>query len=312
MGFEDEKVTEVVANKWALKYNKYLTKETIFAVMDEIEAHVAGINRKKVLSSLGEVYALASRFAGVLYRPFFKQKPLRIIWALVDRCGEAYSKKNPDKLYISKEIVNEWIRDFLIPQERIEEYLIPLIRLNILERSDRPAFLYKVNTKFFQLVGPVAQYLVTPVEANNYREMMKVVSGITSVYVVAHAVKSEQYMEGGPRIPWFLKLPMIYTLSGLEPRSTSLRIRDLLELKRINDVDSYFVIEKGAPVELWRSIRAEAFGFMIDNNIIEDATPEGYKLNMLWVKMHEEGIKRYIMRYTIREREKYGKIYKGF
>lgn len=288
----------VRVNEWALNNYKSLTRETVLATMAEIEAHVSGAKKKTVLSSPNEAYVLASKFSDVLYRPFFKQKPLRIIWAIVDRCGEAYYEKNLDKLYISKEVVDAWIHDFFIPPERVEEYLVPLRYLGILESSERPGYLYKISGKFFQLIGPFAQSLIVPIDAKKYKEMMRVVSGITSVYVIAHAVKSKEYTGGLPRIPWFLKLSMIYTLSGLEPGGT--KIRDLLELKRINTVDNYFVISRGVPVELWRSIRTEAFGFMVSNNIIEDATPEGYRLNALWVKIHEEGVKRYIERIIYR------------
>jgi hypothetical protein len=270
--------------------------------MEEIEAHVTGVKKKTIFSSINEAYALASRFADILHRPFFKQKPLRIIWAIVDRCGEAYYEKNPDKLYISKEIVDAWIRDFSISPERATEYLAPLWRLGILESSDRSDYLYRISEKFFKLVGPLAQSLIIPVNPVNYKEMVRVTSGITSLYVLAHAVKSSQYPEGLPRIPWFLKLSMIYTLSGLEPGGT--KIKNILELRRINAVDNYFVIQRGAPVELWRSIRTEAFGFMVSNNIIEDTTSEGYRLNALWVKVHEEGVRRYIerIRYRIERR----------
>jgi hypothetical protein len=293
-------MSEIKVNLWALKNYYSLTRETIFTAMDEVEAHVTNVKRRSILSTLSEAYALASRFAGVLYRPFFKQKPLKIVRAIVDRCGETYYEKNPDKLYISRKIVDEWIYDFFIPPERAEEYLTPLKRLKILEHSDRPEYLYKVSEKFFQLVGPVAQFLVSPVDAEKYKEMMRVVSGITSLYIIAHTVMSKQYIEGGPRIPLFLKLSMIYTLSGLEPGGTL--IRDLLELERINIVDNYFVKEKGAPVEFWRSIRMEAFEFMVENNIIEDTTPKGYRLNTLWVKIHEEGVKRYVIREQLRIR----------
>jgi hypothetical protein len=184
-------MSEKKVNPWALKNYYSLTRETIFTAIDEVETHLTNVKRRSILSSLSETYALASRFAGVLYRPFFKQKPLKIVRAIVDRCGEAYYEKNPDKLYISRKIVDEWIYDFLIPPERAEEYLTPLKRLKILERSDRPEYLYKVNEKFFQLVGHAAQFLVTPVDPEKYKEMIRVVSGITSLYIIAHTVRSK-------------------------------------------------------------------------------------------------------------------------
>jgi hypothetical protein len=299
-------MAEVKANKWVLEHYKPLTKETVLAIMDEIEAHIIGAKSRRVLSSLSEAYALASRFEGVLYRPFYKQKPMRILRAIIDRCGEAYYKKNPDKLYIRKEVVDNWMEVFNIPPERAREYLAPLICFRILEPSDKPEYMYKVGMKFFQLVGSAAQYYIAPVDAKRYREMTAIANGISSIYVVAHAVKSKEYIKG-PRIPWFLKLSMVYTLSGLENIGTQIRIKDILELERINDVDSHFVNERGYSSEYWRSIRTEAFEFMTSNDIIEDATPEGYKLNKLWVKMHEEGVNRYIQRL----RERYEKRYRG-
>jgi hypothetical protein len=296
-------MTNMRINKWVLRYYKPLTNETILAAMDEIEAHISGTKNRRIFSSIDEAYALATRFKGVLYRPFLKQKPLRILRAIVDRCGEAYFKKDIEKLYISREIIDEWGMAFQISQEKIFNYLIPLLKLGILEPSDRPSYVYKVKSRFFQLVGPVAQYLVQPVEPRKFREMMEVTSGLVSIYVVTHAVKSSGYgyAEEGPRIPWFLKLSLIYTLSGLEPEN--MKIRDILELERINYVDNYFVYERNVPVELWRSIRTEAFEFMIDNKIIEDITFNGYKINVLWTKICEEGVRRYVVRLRERHRK---------
>jgi hypothetical protein len=299
-------MNEVRVNKWSLKHYKPLTEEVILAVMDEVETHVAGTKGRKVLSSIDEAYTLAKRFKGLFKEPFLKKKPLKILRAIVDRCGEAYYEKSPDKLYISKDVVNEWASVFQIPLERINEYLAPLLRLHILEFSDRPNYIYRVNMTFFKLIGPVAQYYVQAVEPGKLGEMTEVVSGLVSIYVITHAMKSERYVEGGPRIPWFLKLSMIYTLSGLE--YGALKIRDIIELGRINAVDNYFVIERGAPVELWRSIRTEAFEFMISNKVIESAVPEGYRLNIPWVKIHEEGVKRYVQRV----RERYERRLRGF
>ena len=290
----------IQVNRWALKHYKPLTEETVIAAMNEVEAHVTGTKGRKVFSSTSEAYALATRFKGVLYRPFLRQKPLRILRAVIDRCGEAYYEKNTEKLYINKNVIDTWSGVFQIPQERVNSYLAPLLRLNVLEPSDRPNYVYKVSMQFFQLVGPTAQYLVQPVEPKKLREMMEVVSGLTSIYVVAHSVRSSGYSEEGPRIPWFLKLSLIYTHSGLEAGAT--RIRDVLELGRVNAVDNYFVIEKCAPVELWRSIRAEAFEFMADNKVIENYTSNGYKLNTLWVKICEEGVRRYVTRLVTRHR----------
>jgi hypothetical protein len=296
----NRKASEVWVNWWALKHYKPITEETILAALNEVEVHIANTKGKKVFASISDAYALAARFKGVLYRPFIKQKPLRILRAVIDRCGEAYYEKNTEKLYIGKDVVDSWSRVFQIPQERINEYLAPLLRLNVLEPSDRPNYVYRVSMRFFQLVGPVAQYLVQPVEPRRLREMMEVASGLTSIYVVAHAVRNLKYSEEGPRIPWFLRLSIIYTQSGLEAKT--MRIRDVLELGRINVVDNYFIKEKQAPVEWWRSIRAEAFEFMTDNKVIEDYTSVGYKLNTHWTRICEEGVKRYSMRLIARHR----------
>jgi len=293
-------------NRWAVKHYKSLTEHTILAILNELEANIAGIKKQHILTSPNDAYALASRFKNVVYKyRFFKTKPQRILRSIIDRCGEAYYKKDLTTLYIPKKVIKEWSLVFRIPLEKIYDYLAPFLRFKILRPSDRPRYVYKIDMNFFQLVGPVAQYLVTPIDTRRFAEMMAVTSGITSIYVIATAVKSRKFAKSKPLIPWFLKLPMIYTLSGLEIGGT--RIRDILELSRVNAVDSYFVIERGVPVELWRSIRTEAFEFMSDNYIIEQAIPNGYKLNKLWVLVHEEGIQRYIKRL----RERYERRYRS-
>lgn len=290
-------------NMWALKNYKSLTRETILAIMDEIEAGITGARKPRVLSSPSEVHNLASMFKDILYKyRFFKTKPQRILEAIIDRCGEAYYAKDPMKLYISKEVVEEWSFAYKIPLNKMHEYLRPLLRFNILRQSDRKEYAYKVDDKFFQLIGPVAQYLVVSVNTRDFIEKMAIVSGISSIYVIATSARSKWYGER-PLIPWFLKLSMIYTLAGLEPGT--IKIRKELELGRINAVDNYFVIERGAPVELWRSIRVEAFNFMTSNNVIKQALPNGYELNELWVRMHEEGVRRYVERYRRRFEERY-------
>jgi len=275
------------------------------AISDEIGAVVTGKSHsfpghgRHIINSLQDAYALASRFKNVLYKyPFFKKKHLRILRSIIDRCGEAYHEKDLSILYISRDTIDEWIIVFHIPPEKIMDYLRPLLIFNILERSDRSGYEYRISDKFFQLMGPVAQYLVVPVDTRRFTSMMAIASGLSSIHVIATAIKSKKFLKGKPLIPWFLKLPMIYTLAGLEPNTT--RIDDVLRLPRVNAVDNYFVIERKAPVELWRSIRTEAFEFMADNQIIEQAIPDGYRLVRLWVRMHEEGVRRYIMR--LRER----------
>jgi hypothetical protein len=289
-------------NVWALKHYRGLTKETILAAMDELEAHIAGTKKVKFLPSKDDAYTLAKRFKGVLYRPFLKQKPMRMIQALIDRCGQAYRDKNPELLYISKETVDEWVAVFQIPPERVNDYIRPLLILKILEPSDRREYVYKVSQDFFRLVGEPAQYLadIRPSDPVKFKESMEVVSGVASIYVLSHSVKASQHVEEGTRIPWFLKLAMIYTLSGLDP--VSMRIRGVLEPARINAVDNYFVFKKDFPVELWRSIRVDAFTYMTENSIIEGTRGDGYELNTLWVRLHEEGVRRFVQRIIARYR----------
>ena len=297
---------EVVANQWALRNYRVLTRETIIAVFDELQAHIARAKAPCVLSSSSDALALATRFKGVLYKyPYFKKKHLRVLHAIIDRCGEAYHYKDPSRLYISKAVVEQWIGSFRIPAERIAEYLWPLQLFGILQQSSDPKYLYRVSDSFYRLVSPVARYLVVPVDTRMFAEMMAAASGISSVYVIATALQ-RHLQENRPVIPWFLKLPMIYTLSGLEPGET--RIRNVLEIPRINSVDNYFVFNEGAPVEWWRSVRTEAFEFMADNYVIEQAVPNGYKLSRLWIRMHEEGVRRYVQRL----KERIERRYRGF
>ena len=297
---------EVVVSRWALRNYSALTRETIIAVFDELQAHIAGAKAPHVLSSDSDALALATRFKGVLYKyPYFKKRHLRVLHAIIDRCGEAYHDKDPSKLYISKAVAEEWIVSFRIPAERVAEYLRPLQLFGILQQSDDPKYLYKVSDNFYQLAGPVARHLVVPIDTERFVEMMAVVSGISSVYVIATALQ-KRLQEDRPVIPWFLKLPMIYTLSGLELGGET--IRDVLEIPRINAVDNYFVKNEGFPVEWWRSVRTEAFEFMADNHVIEQAIHNGYRLSKLWVRMHEEGVKRYVQRL----RERIERRYRGF
>jgi hypothetical protein len=227
---------------------------------------------------------------------------MRIIQTLIDRCGQAYHNKNPELLYISKRTVDEWVTVFQIPPEKANDYIRPLLVVKILEPSDRREYVYKVSQEFFRLVGEPAQYVVDvrPSDPVKYKESTEVVSGIASIYVLSHSVRISQQVKEGTRIPWFLKLAMIYTLSGFD--SVNNKIRSVLESARINAVDNYFVIEKGFPVELWRSIRVDTFTYMTENNIIEDTTRDGYKLNALWTRLHEEGVRRFVQRIRARYR----------
>lgn len=291
-------------NRWALRHYRALTEHTVLSVLDELEAQIAGTRKPRVLSSTGEAYALASRFKNVLYRhPYFKKKHQRILRAIVDRCGEAHYKKDLSKLYISKSIVEEWAQVFRIPEDRISMYLKPLLLFGILEPSDRREYVYKVSDGFYRMMGPVAQYLVAPVEPETLAGAMSVASGISSVYVLASSVRLRKRFGEKPLIPWFVKLSMIYTLTGLEPGT--LKIRDVLELERIHAVDAHFVKERMWPVEWWRSVRAEAFEFMADNTVIEKATPNGYRLNRLWLRVHEEGVRRFVGRLRRRYKRRF-------
>ena len=280
-------------NRWALEKYRVLTKSTIITVLNELEASISGKGTVHALLSPSDAYALASRFKNVLDKyPFFKRKHHRILRAIIDRCGEAYYKKDPSKLYVSREVVDQWSYSFYILPDVMPEYLRPLLQFKILEPSDKPEYVYKISDDFFHLMGPVAQYLIVPVDTRKFTEMMAIASGISSIYVMAMAVKNRKLLERKVVIPWFVKLPMIYTLTGLEP--DTMNIRNILEISRINYIDKYFVIVKGIPVEWWRSVRAEAFEFMANNTIIEDAVPIGYKLNKLWIRVHEEGVRRYV------------------
>lgn len=285
-------------NIWALKNYKGLVSETIITAFDDVKRVITEKNRGSVLKSLDDAYALASRFKGLLYKhPYFKKKHIKILRAIVDRCGEAYQDKNLEKLYISRSVLDEWTAVFEIPQDRIHEYLHPLQVFGILQQSDRQGFVFKITDSFFSLVGPVARYLVSPTDTRQFAEIMAVVSGIASLYVIGVGTRR---MVHYPTAPWFLKLSMIYTLAGLNPNALIITIDNVLRINRIHGVDNYFVINRQVPIELWRSLRTEAFEFMTDNKVIEDAVSDGYRLNSLWVRIHEEGTKRYVKR--IRER----------
>jgi len=287
-------MAQALINIWALKHYRALTEETVLAVLDELKAQISG-GGSRVFNSLSDAYALASRFRDVIYRyRFFKTKPLRILWAIVDRCGEAYYYRDPQRLYISKEVVEQWIYSFGIPVEKTQNYLRPMLNHRILVSSDDPQYMYKVGDEFFQFVGHAAARYLMPTDPRYSRGMGAVISGLMSVYVMATSVKLRRSVGEKPLIPWFVKLPMIYTLTGLEPNT--MKIRDVLEIARINYVDNYFVKGLGAPVEWWRSVRTEAFDFMLSNDVIEQAVQNGYKLYNLWVRIHEEGVRRYVER----------------
>jgi hypothetical protein len=41
---------------------------------------------------------------------------------------------------------------------------------------------------------------------------------------------------------------------------------------------------------------------MTENSIIEGTRGDGYELNTLWVRLHEEGIRRFVQRIIVRYR----------
>ncbi|MEM1693590.1 MAG: hypothetical protein QXY26_10465 [Ignisphaera sp.] len=147
----------------------------------------------------------------------------------------------------------------------------------------------RITNEFFSLVGPAALALVEPTALHNFPQMMSIVHGLASIYVVGVGTR---YSVSVPTIPSFLHASMVYTLAGLN-RNT-MEIDNILRLYRVNYVDNYFVRSRGFPVELWRSIRTQAFRFMVRNKIIERGVSDGYELSSVWVKIHEEGVKRYI------------------
>jgi len=279
-----------VINMWALKNYKHIIIETIEVALNEIKTHITGSKSSTILPSPGEAQALASRFTGVLPWPFLKYKPYRILWTIISRCGKAYYEMNPTELYIGKDVVNQWVEEFQIPRERVKEYLAPLIDYGVLEFSDKPEYLYRVRGDFFYLVGPIAQaqYSISPEDPEKpkrYIDTTMVLDGIMAIYIITKA----------KRVPWSLKLPMIYTISGLEPGE--FKIRDILEIERVNAVDNYLVNERGLGKELVWSIKTAAFRLMISNRIIEGVVERrGYKLYGPWVRVHEEGVRRFYIR----------------
>lgn len=283
---------------WVMKNYREMVKETILAIYEEIKGVLVSNVPGTIIKSSQDAYALASRFEGVLYKhPYFMKKHIRILNAIIDRCGEAYHYKVPDKLYVSNEIVDKWEREFNIPKGSINRYLKPLMRVGILIPSDRPEYRYRISNTFFELTGPVAQYLINPDATKEFINAVSAASGLASIHVVKEGTREESKT---PTVPSFLKLSMVYTLAGLKKVSEEgAEIDDILHLKTIHFVDNILVREQRVPVEWLRSVRVEAFDYMIANRVIEDTVSDGYRLNELWVRMHEEGIRRYY--YRIRE-----------
>ncbi|MEM1528497.1 MAG: hypothetical protein QXS62_07315, partial [Sulfolobales archaeon] len=167
----------------------------------------------------------------------------------------------------------------------------PLFVFGILQRSDQPNYVYRITDEFFRLMGPVALALVRSTTLEEFPQMMSIVSGLASIYVVGVGTRRSVSV---PTIPRFLRASMAYTLAGLDGHT--MKIDSILKIHRVNDVDSYFVRDRGLPVELWRSIRTQAFSFMVRNKIIERGMSDGYELSSVWVRIHEEGVKRYVRR----------------
>lgn len=281
---------------WVLNNYKHLVADTVLVAVNEVENVITKNKPGTVIRSSVEAYSLASKFKGVLYRhPYLKKRHARIMMSIIDRCGEAYVTKDLDKLYISRETLEEWVRVFSINANNLENYLYPLQLFGIIERSDRPEYVYRVTNGFFSLVGPVSRHLIVPVHTSEFINTMSVVSGLASLYAIGYGIKRGV---SKPVVPWFLKLAMIYTLSGLNP--STMKVDAVLSASRVNAVDNYFVIELGFPVELWRCIRTEAFEYMVDAKVIEGTANSGYRLSDLWVRVHEEGVRRYVTR--VRER----------
>lgn len=279
------------ANLWALKHHNDIVKETVLATLEEIE-NVITNKRFGVLRDVSEAYVLASKFEDLVYRhPYFRKKHINILSAIIDRCGEAYSKSNYNLLYISENVLSEWVNSFKIDPAHLNHYLDPLFVFGILQRSDQPNYVYRITDEFFRLMGPVALALVRSTTLEEFPQMMSIVSGLASIYVVGVGTRRSVSV---PTIPRFLRASMAYTLAGLDGHT--MKIDSILKIRRVNDVDSYFVRDRGLPVELWRSIRTQAFSFMVRNKIIERGMSDGYELSSVWVRIHEEGVKRYVRR----------------
>lgn len=302
-GLKTMATREISTNRWALEHLKDIAKETVLVALEEIENAIT--NKKfKVLSNVSEAYALASKFEDLAYRhPYFRKKHIYILNAIIDRCGEAYFKNDYNLLYISKHVLNEWVSSFKINPEHSNYYLNPLFVFGVLQSSDRPNYVYKITDEFFRLVGPVASSLVRPSTPEEFPQMMSIVSGLASIYVVGVGTRRSVSV---PTIPNFLRASMAYTLAGLN--SNTMKIDRTLRIRRVDDVDLYFLFDRGLPAELWRSIRTQAFNFMIRNKIIERGVSDGYELSSVWVKIHEEGVRRYVNRIIRRTRLKYGGI----
>ncbi|MEM4959095.1 MAG: hypothetical protein QXX12_04385 [Nanopusillaceae archaeon] len=287
----------IYANRWALKHHKDIVKETVLTTFEEIE-NVITNKRFGVLRNVSEAYALASKFEDLIYtHPYFRKKHIYILNAIIDRCGEAYYKNNSNLLYISNNVLNDWMNSFNIEPTRLNQYLDPLLVFGILQKSDQPNYVYRITNEFFRLVGPAALALVEPTTLHNFPQMMSIVSGLASIYVVGVGTRHSVSV---PTIPSFLHASMVYTLAGLN-RDT-MEIDNILRIHRVNYVDQYFVIDRGFPVELWRSIRTQAFRFMVRNKIIERGVSDGYELSSVWIRVHEEGVKRYVNRLHLKYR----------
>ncbi|MEM1510457.1 MAG: hypothetical protein QW290_08020 [Sulfolobales archaeon] len=272
---------------WALNNHRNISKQTILLIYSDIINVIREGKPGSVVSNKTDAYALASKFEGVIYRyPYFRRKHIRVLYAIIDRCGDAYLKREPLELYISKEVLKEWGESMRIELGKLLEYLSPLQQLNVLQRSDKPGYEYRISEEFFRLVGPIAA------RGTDLHGVAGALNGLTSVYAVANGVRLNINM---PTIPSFLRVAMALTLSELnEATYQKAVINRVLSTARINEVGRYFVEHRKYPRELWRSVKEEALDFMDKNKIIEGYVGDGYELNTLWVRAHEAGVVRYI------------------
>lgn len=313
-----EVCTKLYGNKincWALGNYRSLAIELIRTINDELQ-NVMSRGKSSTLSNLNDAYAFVSRFNDVVYKyPYFKKKTLKILEAIIYRCGEAYREKK-DTVYISERTVRGWLEAFNIDQSKRGEYLEPLIKFKILTQSKYKDFVYSVDSRFCQLVGPAAQ-LLTAKEAKDlmssstegFENLVADINGLISLHLLAVAAENELLGGEGPKVPLFVKLATAYTVASLkEPSYNNFKIDEELKVDEINYVDECFIKyyqQNGIPIERWESRKVETFEFMIGNRIIEGLSPGGYKLNGTWVRFHEIAVKNYTNRYTKRMQKRY-------
>ena len=296
---------------WYEKKDRYevLARLAIIVAKEEFLRIVDKGQRSPIIGSNQPVaaYSFVSMFRNIIdMHPYFKKKSLYILRAIIDRTAEAYVKKDYNLLYIPEEVVSEWLKDFEIDPSKKDEYLGPLKEFKILDITNKPGYPYKVNDDFFSIFARAAQFLIIPMqtETGTFAGAMSNVNGLVSLYALAVAAENEQ-RGWGPKIPKFFKLATAYTIVGAYKEvvhaskyPSAYKIDEVLRVERINRVDNYFVMQRKEPKELWRSVRTEAFEFMVGNGIIEGSVLDdkgcGYKLNPYWVRIHEKAIENYL------------------